>query len=225
MIEMKKGYSLKILISLLSFCTFSYWANLALAGELDELIAKASGAESASERLSAVKELSEFSEETATTALIGRLWDQDDAVRLAAAQALDQRGWKPLVRTVEAQYLIAKQDWEKIPQLGESALPLLVKALKLPQWEVRLKVCWVLGEIGDPSAMEYLREAYRHDENPEVRLQAKSAMDKIQLKLVEKEQKQGELPAWIYVFIGTLALILLLLLINLLRRRKKVESA
>lgn len=192
-------------MSLLALGIFAYWVNLALAGELTELIAQASGAESASERLSAVKELSEFSDETATTALIGRLWDQDDAVRLAAAQALDERGWKPLVKTVEAQYLIAKQDWEKIPPLGDSALPLLVKALKFPQWEVRLKVCWVLGEIGDPSAMEYLRETYRHDENPEVRLQAKSAMDKIQLKLVEKGEKGGggSFPSG-YIFLSAL---------------------
>jgi HEAT repeat protein len=215
---------LKAFIFLAFFCACGFWLNFALAGELEDIIAQAGGAENVAERLSAVEELSGFSEQSATTALIERLWDQDDAVRLAAAQALEQRGWKPSAKVVEAQYLIAMQNWEEIPQLGASALPALVKALKLPQWKVRLKVCWVLGEIGDPSAMEYLREVYRHDENPEVRLQAKSAMDKIELKLVEEGEEQRGFPVWTYVFIGALALILLLMLVNLLRRRKNVES-
>lgn len=191
------------------------------AGELEEAIKTAQEGKTPEERLAGIEILAKYDDQQTTTVLIGRLWDQDEAVRLAAVKALEKRGWKPPSEPIEAQYLVAKKDWVKIPELGEDALRSLVMALKLPQSEVREKACWALGEIGDPSALEHLRNIYRHDKSPQVRMAAKSAMDKIQAQVLAEQKKREERPFILYLIIGALAVILLIMFVSLIRSRKR----
>jgi len=193
----------------------------ATAEELSQLIYTAQNGETGEERLEAVMKLAQYDDELATTTLIDRLWDVNEEVRLASAEALDARGWEPPTAPVMAQYLIAKKEWEKIPPLGDAALPSLIKALKLPQYDVRKGACWALGEVGNTEVLDYLNDIYRHDENPGVRMEAKKAMEKIQAKILSEKREDDEQPILLYILISAIALLVIFMLVSLLRSKKR----
>ncbi|MCJ7657659.1 MAG: HEAT repeat domain-containing protein, partial [Anaerolineales bacterium] len=53
-------------------------------------------------------------------------------------------------------YWLAKRDWEKCIDIGEPAVEPLVAALKDKDEDVSRSVAEVLGQIGDPHAVELL---------------------------------------------------------------------
>jgi len=93
----------------------------------------------------------------------GRLGPKE--VRKGAADALDKLGWKPETDEQRASYIIAKEDWDALVELGEAAAKPLVEAIK---WDNGGLVGYgtpgkggieeTLKRIGD-SAVEVLTEA------------------------------------------------------------------
>jgi HEAT repeat protein/uncharacterized membrane protein len=86
--------------------------------------------------------------------LVGALEDNDDINRIKAAETLDKLAWKPQNSTEKAIYLLAKQDWTKLINLGEPAVKVLISALTNYGSEIRLKSVITLGEIA--SKVRYL---------------------------------------------------------------------
>ena len=73
-------------------------------------------------------------------ALVGKYW----SVRMPAAWALDQLGWKPGQDENAAWYWIAKKEWEQCVALGRAAVEPLIKALSATDSYVRREAARVL---------------------------------------------------------------------------------
>jgi hypothetical protein len=105
-------------------------------------------------------------------------------VRKGAADALDKLSWKPETDEQRASYLIAKEDWDALVELGETAAKPLVEAMK---WDDGDLIGYgTSGEGGieetltriDDSAVEVLTEALT-DEYIKVRKTAAEVLGKI----------------------------------------------
>jgi len=77
-------------------------------------------------------------------------------VRLSAAEALDQLGWKPDEGETGAYYWIAKGDWRKVMALGPAGIEPLIAHVDHSHSPDISSAVEVLGEIGDPRAVECL---------------------------------------------------------------------
>ncbi|MEI7433005.1 MAG: HEAT repeat domain-containing protein [Methanomicrobiales archaeon] len=103
-------------------------------------------------RWAAVYSLAATGDESAIAPIVTALRDPDKYVRSGAATALDTFGWKPPEIPVQAYYYIAKQEWEKIPPLGEEVGAPLLWALKDRDPRVRAAAVDSLGEVHTPDA-------------------------------------------------------------------------
>ncbi len=104
-------------------------------------------------RWAAVNSLSSIGDESAIFPIVIALRDPDKYVRSGAATALDLFGWEPHETPMQAYYYIAKQEWEKIPPLGEPASAPLLWALKDRDARVRAAAVDSLGELHIPAAI------------------------------------------------------------------------
>jgi len=116
--------------------------------------------------------------EPAVEPLIQALKDEDWYVRWRAAWALDEMGWEPGDDTEKVYYLIAKQEWSELPELGEPAVEPLIQALKDEYSDVRESAAEALAKIGEP-AVEPLIQALKKYINSDVRMRAARALGKI----------------------------------------------
>jgi len=130
--------------------------------------------------LIAKQEWSELPElgEPAVEPLIQALKDEYSDVRWRAAWALDEMGWEPGDDTEKVYYLIAKQEWSELPELGEPAVEPLIQALKDEYSDVRESAAEALAKIGEP-AVEPLIQALKKYINSDVRMRAARALGKI----------------------------------------------
>ena len=103
-------------------------------------------------RWAAAISLAFIGDEAAIAPLVTALRDPDKYVRSGAAAALDMLAWAPGTTPVQAYYYIAKQEWEKIPLLGEPANAPLLWALKDRDPRVRAAAVDTLGELHTPAA-------------------------------------------------------------------------
>jgi len=90
---------------------------------------------------------------------------------MKAAEALDQLGWVPKDDSEKTRYLIAKKQWDELVKLGEPAVGPLIETLEDEDFNmccgasikeamaVREGAARTLGEIGDSSALEALKQA------------------------------------------------------------------
>ena len=129
--------------------------------------------------LIAKQEWSELPElgEPAVEPLIQALKDEYSDVRWRAAWALDEMGWEPGDDTEKVYYLIAKQEWSELPELGEPAVEPLIQALKDEYSDVRESAAEALAKIGEP-AVEPLIQALK-DEDWHVQEEAAEALGEI----------------------------------------------
>ncbi len=119
--------------------------------------------------------------------LIKALNDVDPYVRIAAATALDKKGWEPKTQELKIAYLFAKQDWEALVKIGAPAIPTLVKAFSDNSFFIRSEAVITSGNIKDSEAIEPLIEVLG-DNNPSIRLEAAKALDKIGWEPKTEEQ-------------------------------------
>jgi HEAT repeat protein len=65
----------------------------------------------------------------------------------------------------EAEQKISDRQWTEVMAYGEAAVVPLIRALVDPDWSVRRKAAWVLGEIGEPAVEELLKVLESPDED------------------------------------------------------------
>ena len=121
-------------------------------------------------------------EEMIVDSLISLFKDKNSKIREVGAEILDDFGWVPSSENERIYYLIAKQEWNEILNIGKPAVEHLIRALKDEDKYVRWYIADALGKIGEERAIESLSHALK-DENEEfVREAAKEALEKIKAK-------------------------------------------
>jgi hypothetical protein len=134
-------------------------------------------------RWAAALSLAEFGEDAPILPLVAALRDPDKYVRTGAADALDILGWDPVDERIEAYYFIAKQEWSRIPGLGEHAVAPLLESLHDRDPVVRRHVVRTLGEMHSPVAGSACGLALK-DPDKGVRAEAVIAFPKCNIPLM-----------------------------------------
>lgn len=112
---------------------------------------------------------------TAWDYLIEALRARDEKVRKGVAEALEAGGWEPETREEEVLYLMARDRWAGVEQVGADALPVLVEALSDPSIEIRANAARTIARIGGEAAVAPLIQALR-DDALMVRMRAERAL-------------------------------------------------
>ncbi len=106
-------------------------------GRAVEPLTQALRDESSLVRRSAAETLVKIGFEGIVELLTQYLQDKDCQIKRDAAESLEKIGWKPKNKTEEAYYLIAKQKWEKLNEIGEPAVQPLIHLLKDENKDIR----------------------------------------------------------------------------------------
>lgn len=91
----------------------------------------------------------------ATSALFSLL--NDNAFRKQAVAALDEVGWAPNKGEAGVIYWLAKGEWDKCVDIGEIAVPLLLKELGIAKLENVLQIISALERIGGTDVEEGIK--------------------------------------------------------------------
>ncbi|HNQ33982.1 MAG TPA: HEAT repeat domain-containing protein, partial [Methanoculleus sp.] len=102
-------------------------------------------------------------DETVRGCLIGALRSGDEILRAGAAEALSAGGWVPGTGEEKALYLMARDQWADVEQVGADALPAVAGALANPSVEVRINAVGTIARIGGDAAIAPLIRALRDD--------------------------------------------------------------
>jgi HEAT repeat protein len=126
--------------------------------------------------------LAEFGQ-PAVDPLTKLLRDPDKDVRLFAADALlkigDPAAADPLSQLLGDEHILVREKAiQGLVKIGPAAVPFLVKTLEFGQEKALVSAIEALGELGDPRAIEPLRELLDH-ENARVRAGAEAALAKL----------------------------------------------
>lgn len=109
--------------------------------------------------------LGEMNSRDAFAPLLKGLEDTDKYVRYGSAVSLTRNGYQPSADSGWAWYFAAMQDWDRLRDLGPSALAPLENLLKDSDPGVRIHAVQVLGDTGDkgaaPSLIRSLGDADR----------------------------------------------------------------
>ena len=100
----------------------------------------------------------------AIPALVEVLLDEHYRVRLGAAEVLGRVGWKPETEEETVHYLIAKEQWASVAELGPGAVGPLVRALDDPDSAIQMGAARALGLIGEPAVAELI-DALRDEQD------------------------------------------------------------
>jgi HEAT repeat protein len=129
-------------------------------------------------RQKAVEALGQIGDPSAVFSLIVTLGDVNSDLRKYAAVALDKIGWQPDQGANGAAYWIAKNEWDRCIEIGESAVNPLITALGNNDTLVRYNAARALGQIGNPQAIKSLVTAL-NDQQINVRASAFRALKKM----------------------------------------------
>lgn len=140
-------------------------------------------------RRSAVKAIAEKSDKKYNPYLVKSLYDPDTAVRTDVAWALDKGEWKPSDSNEYAQYLIVKEKWGDLVQMGELAIPCLINCLKDKNPNSRLRCTEALRAMGN-QGYSAINDALKSDDpalkkaaaEAALRIKEKNAGDKRKIK-------------------------------------------
>ena len=124
----------------------------------------------------------------AVESILIALTDKDSGVRLVAANALNDLGWKPKNDTNQIIYWIAKQDWKQCVLFGTLAMKPIIITLRDKNSHVRCAAANVLKEIGDIHAVMPLITALRDKDN-DVRMAAAIALDQLGWKPTDNNNR------------------------------------
>lgn len=100
--------------------------------------------------------------------LKGALLDERYRVRLGAAEVLGRIGWVPETEGETVRYLIAKEQWASVAEIGPGAVEPLIRALDDPDSAIQMGAARALGMIGAPAVAE-LVDALRDEQDGEQR--------------------------------------------------------
>jgi len=141
--------------------------------------------------------LGEIGDARAVEPLIQALKDEHEDVRGEAADALDKLHWRPSDDSEKTLYLLAKQEWDALVELGQLAVEPLIQALEdEDELNIGKNAIEALGEIGDARAVEPLTQLL-HENSSFV--SAKSVRDTVEVALARISRgreavKKGECP-------------------------------
>ena len=96
--------------------------------------------------------------------LKGALLDERYRVRLGAAEVLGRIGWVPETEGETVGYLIAKEQWASIAEIGPGAVEPLIRALDDPDSAIQMGAARALGMIGAPAVAELI-DALRDEQD------------------------------------------------------------
>ena len=115
--------------------------------------------------------LGDIGDPRAVPPLVEALGDPDRYVRYGAVMSLEMLSWEPDNETTLAHMLIAQQEWETLQSMKSAAVSPLIKILKDPNPQTRIKIVERLGNIGGPDAKKACIAALL-DRDPGVRWKA-----------------------------------------------------
>jgi HEAT repeat protein len=119
---------------------------------VEDLISLLSSQKIEEVRWAAALALGETGDTRAIAPLVDLLRDHSKYVRYGAARALEKLKWDPVNVEEKAAHAVSLQDWERIPFLGEGAIPSLLYALTDHDPRVRAKIVEMLGIMESPLA-------------------------------------------------------------------------
>ena len=128
-------------------------------------------------RAAAARSLGEIGDPRAVEPLREALSFKNRGLCQAAVEALDKLGQKPETQQEELTHLIATKNYEELIKVGQPAIDQLIDILALHDVSARLLAVEVLGEIGEPNAIEPLIWALK-DKNSYVCAAAAKAIRK-----------------------------------------------
>jgi HEAT repeat protein len=128
----------------------------------------------------AARALGSFAPAAASTeALLRALQDDDSAVRMAAARALERQGVMtaqvPVDPGLRIKFLCASQAWKELRRIGASAVGSLMLLLRDRNEKIRLEVVQLLGAVRAREAVKGLAVSLS-DSNQDVRREAAVAL-------------------------------------------------
>lgn len=94
----------------------------------------------------------------AVPALTEALEDERYHTRLGAAEVLGRIGWVPATEGETIRYLIAKEQWASVAEIGGRAVEPLMRTLNDPDSAVQMGAARALGMIGVPAVTRLIRE-------------------------------------------------------------------
>ncbi len=86
------------------------------------------------------------------------LLDERYLVRLGAAEVLGRAGWAPETEGETVCYLIAKEQWASVAELGAGAVEPLIRTLNDPDTAIQMGAARALGMIGAPAVRRLIHE-------------------------------------------------------------------
>jgi HEAT repeat protein len=116
--------------------------------------------EEASIRTAAIEALGAMGDARGVAPLVELLQDPYPQVRMEAAWGLDRLGWQPDDPPQKAAYLIAREQWNLLSEMGSPAIQPLIRALRQDHSGVRAGATEALRKIGPPG-QEALSRATR----------------------------------------------------------------
>lgn len=149
---------------------------------------RAAGDPKESVRICAVEALGELGDIRAVRTLAEALNDPGHHVRMEAAWALDRLGWAPKSNLARAEYLIAKEQWNELIQMGRPAIPPLIQALDIRYSGVRIGAREALQQLGQPALDALILEAGSAD--PARQRRARTAIEYIRRRQEEMARNQ-----------------------------------
>lgn len=109
--------------------------------------------------------LGEIGDNRAVDTLFLLLKDSDKHVRYGAALAHDKMGRVPTDDPDLTYYLIAKQEWDRIPVQGQTSLIPLIEMIRDSDPDVRSHIVDIIGELKDSSASAACETVLRDKDN------------------------------------------------------------
>ncbi|MFA7197654.1 MAG: HEAT repeat domain-containing protein [Methanoculleus sp.] len=86
------------------------------------------------------------------------LSDERYRVRLGAAEVLGRAGWAPETEDETVRYLIAKEQWASVREVGAGAVGPLIRTLNDPDTAIQMGAARALGMIGAPAVARLIDE-------------------------------------------------------------------
>jgi HEAT repeat protein len=115
------------------------------------------------DRIGASRALGEVGDKNATTSLVRALYDKDMEVRREAANALEKLNWTTENNAEYAYYLIIKERWDELINLGDTAIEPMIEFLKYEEVNDSLKR--YLENKGEPAIKPLIQALKGNDEN------------------------------------------------------------